>query len=429
MGQLLRRAQPDKLYRPGSGEDVPPFYIHSCAMMADGSVALFSSSARSVVPDGLSGIIDLRSSDAPKDQIRRRQSDEPQRTSTMLISRDSTAITASDPYNWNPDAPMQHASWHYDAVPAWTDLVAANVDGAQVAVVRKAEVGVFDTGTNSKLGSWSEEFDPQEVRFFGDFIELGAGDLFSPRQSRSFIRDSTGHLRGSIQIPPYSKVCQLSHGGDYATVCISSEKTKTLPDGSASRLMEARLYRIRDGSLLREPECCWIPQDELHDYMSQMRDPTYTRFSPDGNRWTTLDGKRLVTWDLVNNTQRLVLEVKGNTPPAFDLTNNWLAVAGGGRLEIYDIRSGKMFETTSLGSEVTGVVWTGPQEILLWGADRIGWRSLWPDPVAALCGGLKTSLSSDESMRYLSDASPRDTCRVWRERSDFWNRLRSWLLL
>jgi hypothetical protein len=165
-----------------------------------------------------------------------------------------------------------------------------------------------------------------------------------------------------------------------------------LRDGTESRFMGVRLYRIRDGVLLREPACCWILQDEIHDYSSQTRNPTYTRFSPDGKLWAALDGERLVVWALDNNSQLLALEVKGNTPPAFDLTDNWLALAGGGKLEIYDMRSGRMFETISLSSVVTDVVWTGPQSILFWGADRIGWRSPWSDPAAALCGGLKTSL-------------------------------------
>jgi hypothetical protein len=429
-GQLLRRAQPVKLYRPATREQPPVSYvkINSCAMMADGSVALFKSYAQSVVPDGLSGIIDLRSSDVPRDRISRNPSDMPERTSTMLISQDSRAIGAFDPYHWSPYAPMQPAplSWHYGAA---ADLVTANVDGAQVAVVRKAEVRVFDTSTSSTLGNWSEDFHPEEVRFFGDLIELRAGPRSLEREAKTLIRDSTGRLRGSIHVPRYAIVCQLSRGGDYATVCIESEKTKILSDGTESRLMGVRLYRIRDGAFLREPVCCWIPQDRIHPYMSQASNLTYTRFSPDGKRWAALDGQRLVIWNLDNNSQVLALEVTGNTPPAFDMTDKWLAVADGGKLKIYDIRSGRMFEAISPSYEVIDVVWTGPQAILFWGADRIGWRSLWPDPAAALCGGFKTSLSASEWMQYLSEERWRDTCRAWRERNEFWNRLRSWLLL
>jgi hypothetical protein len=424
-GQLLRRAQPDKLYTPLSGEPVPPFHITSCAMMADGSVALFSSFARSAVPDGLSGIIDLRSSDAPKDRIRRGQSEEPQRTSTMLISRDSTAITASDPYNWNPDSPMQHGHlyWHYDAAPRWTDLVTANAAGAQVAVVRKAEVTVFDTSTGSTLGSWSEAFDPKEVRFFGDWLVLSD-------KSKAVIRNSAGRLRGSIQIPAFAHVCQLSRGGDYATVCILSEEKRIDPEGSECRLMAVRLYRIRDGVVRREPGCCWIPQDGLpkHDYLRQTSDPSGTQFSPDGKRWAALDGEKLKIWDLDSNSQLLDSDVKQYTLPAFDMTDHRLALALANRVEIYEIPSGRMLDRLEHPSSVAGVVWTGPQSILVWGADRMRWRLLWADPAAALCSGFKTSLLPKEWKPYFPGKPPRDTCGAWRERDQFWNRLRSWFL-
>ena len=427
-GQLLRRTQMGTL----SG-DPNPFYVVWCAMMADRPVALFAAVTALMPVFHLTGLMDLSHSDVPSDApigIPWRGEGEPERTATSLILTPigSSSVEAVDPSIWPQTSPSE---WRQTLGEG--DRFFANPEGDQVAVVQKGQVGVFDIKTKRLL--WSEKFDASEVRFIGARVVLtGRKEAgLSSGQLRAVVRDKDGHPRGAVLIPEAAHVCQLSRDGDYATVCTETDESKDTPNGTELR-MKVQLYHVSDAKKL-EPQCCWIPEREsVGEYDRQIHNPTYVRFSPDGQRWATLDGDKLKIWDLHSDSQLLELDAKRDTPSAFDMTDSRVALARGSTVEIYELPAGKKtIDRLDLGSTVDGVVWTDPQSILFWSGNRMAWRRLWTgpgtNPADALCKGIKTSLSHDEWNRYSPGGEPwRDTCQAWRERDKWWNSIRSRLL-